>query len=435
MGLLIGVGAMYGAGPSVFPGTTVTGGATTFTKTTTTTFNTGGSSLCDGGVVKIGELTDLTGGLKAQGIGMKGAVDMAISDINAWLQKGGCDLTFQAVVSDYQLKATVALQAMQAFDAAGVSVVVGPLNSDAIVAIYNYLQSNHIVVISPSSTAASLSINDDYLFRTVPTDLYQGQADAREMINLSVNCVIVVNAIGTYSGGLANATATWFASDGGTVIDKIPYDSSATDFSAVISKMNTDWQTAVGMQSCGGADHIAFYAVSFEEFGQLLVQAQQSFPALLNTTQPWFGSDGQAQDTVLTNSTYGALMAQIRLPSTVYNAPSNLKGANFSARFTALYHQSATIYQTGSYDDTWIAALSVIAAGKNDGAAIQAVLTTVANNYYGVTGWLNLGPSGDASPSPGYQIYKVVMQNGNAIWVLAGTWDTATDVVTWTSPP
>lgn len=441
LGVIIGGGAIYGAAPSLGIGggtaTTTVGGGGTTTRviTTTTTSISGASGLCNGANVKLGVLTELTGSLQAQGIGTKTAVEMAVSDINAWLQEGGCNLTFQAVTEDYAGSATTALAKLGALDAAGVSVVVGPLRSDAIVGIYSYLQSHHIVDISPSSTAASLSIDNDYLFRTVPTDLYQGKADAREMVTQGVNCAIVIHAIGTYSGGLANATATWFQTFGGHVIENIPYDSGLADFSAILSRMNTDWNTAVAQSNCNGPDHIAFYAVSFEEFGQMLVQASQQYPALLGTTQPWFGSDGQAQDTVLTNSTYGALMAQIRLPSTVYSAPGNLKGVNFSARFLAQTGTGATIYQTGSYDDTWLAALSVIAAGKSDGPSIQAVLRDVANNYYGVTGWTVLGPSGDALPLFGYQIWKVVIQNGAATWVQAGSWDISTDMVTWTSPP
>ncbi|MBI3840551.1 MAG: ABC transporter substrate-binding protein [Thaumarchaeota archaeon] len=438
VGLLIGAGAVAGFAPSLGLGgvsTVTTGGGGTTTKTVTTTSVSGGNSLCNGGNVKIGVLTELTGSLQAQGIGTKTAVEMAVADINTWLHDGGCNLTFSAVTQDYAGSATTALAKIGELDAAGVTVVVGPLRSDAIVGIYSYIQSHHIVDISPSSTAASLSINDDYLFRTVPTDLYQGQADAREMTERGVNCAIVVHAIGTYSGGLANATATWFETQGGHVIERIPYDSNQADFSAVLSKINTDWNTALAQANCNGADHIAIYAVSFEEFGQILVQANNQYPALLNSTQPWFGSDGQSQDTVLTNSTYGALMAQIRLPSTIYNAPGNLKGDNFSARFLAQTGQGATIYQTGSYDDAWLAALSVMAAGTSDGAAVQSVLRGVAGNYYGVTGWTILGPSGDALPLFGYQIWKVVMVNGSATWVRAGTWDVSTDVVTWTSPP
>ena len=436
VGLLIGAGSIYVATPSL-----TSGNASTTTKTTTTTTTvTGQGGLCSGTTVTIGALLDLSGSLKDQGTVSKYGQALAIQDINNWLNEGSCDLTFKASVQDDGHHPTTSLQQLQSLAAAGVSVVVGPLYSDAVVNDLSYADSSHIVMISPSSTAASLSIDNDYLFRTVPTDLYQGRADAKMMVQNGVQAAIIINCVGTYSGGLANATKVDFANAGGHIVDQIQYTTCdvGDDLTPVLSKMITDWNTAAQTYD---PSKIAIYAVSFEELTTLLIQANASatYRPLLNTVQPWYGDDGQAQDAVISDpATAGYLMAQIRMQSTVF-APSSLAGstreADFSTRFQQAYGRPPTIYGEGAYDDTWIAALSVLAAGKNDGPSIQKVLPGVADNYFGVTGWTLLGPSGDEIPLTGYQIWAVTIDNTKnpaTFWIQTGGWDVHTNTVTWT---
>jgi branched-chain amino acid transport system substrate-binding protein len=437
VGLLIGVGVMYVVAPSVIsPSTVTTGGGVS---TVTTTQTAAASGICNGGTATIGDLTDESGALKAQGIGQAKAVQMAISDINAYVAKGSCHLTFKVATEDYGHDPSKALSSIQALNTQGVTVVVGPLDSDSLKAIYSYASSNHIVIISPSSTAASLS-SLPYLFRTVPTDVYQGEADTAEFLSLGIQDIIVINFVSAYAGGLANSTISDFKAAGGHVQDQIQYQITQTDFTAVLNKMVSDWNAAI---STYPASKVAIYAVSEEELGTLLAQANASatFRPLLHTPQPWFGTDGESQDTVLSTGTTGALMAQIRLPSSVFNAPSNLKGANFSAAYQAATGSAPTVYQTGSYDDTWLAALSILDGQSTDGASINTLLRSVAANYFGVSGWAVMGSTNSALPDPGYQIWEVqncatlsscpgAVGTPPHVWVQVGFWTFATQKVT-----
>ncbi|MBI3841164.1 MAG: ABC transporter substrate-binding protein [Thaumarchaeota archaeon] len=429
---------------------TVGGGSTTTTTKTTTAA--GSVGLCNGQTVTIGGLFDLTDGLSAQGISGKNAMNLAVADINDWLtSNGGCDVHFAATVTDDNGDPNKSLQNLQALHAAGVQVAVGPTFSDAVVADLSYANSNHMVLISPSSTAASLSLPDDYLFRLVPADTYQAQADVAMMLNYSVQAVIVLYHLGTYASGLANATAFDFEAAGGHVVDKITYPKDTVDFTPTLSTMLDDWNTAVATY---GADHVAIYTVSFEELGHILAQANDSasYSALLNTPLPWFGDDGQAQDTLLTNSTVGPYMAKIRLPATIAASPGftggaqNTKTSDFLTRYQTTYGVPASnvAYTLATYDSTWIAALSTLAANANDGTKIQTLLPGIADNYFGVSGWTILGPSGDLIPLSGYQIWSVIQTNdppagaiGTApyVWVQAGSWNVNTGQVTWISKP
>lgn len=471
VGLLIGAGAIYAAAPSLGLGgtttttatststttaittTTVGAGATatvtqtaTATQTTTATavstvtVSKGGGGLCNGQTVTIGALNDLSGALSSQGAGDLAAEKLAIQDVNAYTQAAGCNLTFKLNAVDYKLDNPTALTQLQAMAAAGIQVVVGPLNSGTAQFILSYANSNHIVLISPSSTSPRLhfaDVTNVYLYRTAPNDAAQGQADARIMLDRGAQAVILINRDDTYGNGLANATRSFLLKDSPSVkiFGPYKYDTSTTDFTALLTQINSDYQTASGQV---GAAHVAIFAVSFQELGTLLLQAKSSstYGPLLSTTLPWFGTDGEAQNTLLTNkTTSGPVMAQVRLPSTLFNVVNNSKTIAFVNRLSPSDRAAIAsnfFYSLEGYNDVWLAALSILSAGQNSGTAIHGVYPTVASNFYGLTGWE--GINGNDRIPGSYQIWKVVNPS-NPTWVLAGTWDYNSDTVTWTSPP
>ncbi|MER3602005.1 MAG: hypothetical protein C4339_04710 [Nitrososphaerota archaeon] len=429
VGLLVGLAVMYGIAASTGLGTqTVTVGGGTVTQTVTVA----GGICASGQKITIGVLTDLSGELSDTGTKVRHAVLMAKDDVNSYLQKIGCQLTVDLAIVDYALDNQRALSALQTMAAQGIQAVVGPLNSGAAKFILQFADSNRIVLVSPSSTSPALAIPNDFLFRTVPNDAAQGLAGARMMWDRGVRAAIIVNRHDAYGDGLANATAARFKQLGGTVVDIIAYDTKTTDFTPILAKIQSDFNAAAQQF---GAERVGIYMITFEEIGNMLMTASKSFPSLLSTPQPWFGTDGQAlNNKLITNSTTGPLMVKIRLPSTLYAPVNSTKTVDFIQRFTKALGVTPDAYTMSAYDDVWLITLSTLAAGKYDGQAIQRVFSSVAANYFGLIGWTHLEPSGDLAPSI-YQIWMVVSKGGTPTWVLAGTWDASTDSITWTVPP
>jgi branched-chain amino acid transport system substrate-binding protein len=413
VGLLIGAGAVYLVAPAK-------GSSSTVTATVTT--NAGLS-----GTITIGVLTELTGSLSSEGLRVQAYSSQAIKDINAWLantQWGG-KVTFQTSVVDYKGDPTTADQEVLAFATGGVAAVVGPLNSGSLIAIYKDATSHNVVLISPSSTSPALAGVSPYVYRTAPNDVFQGAADAAEFYGQGVRGLIVTYIDDTYGSGLYNYTSADFSTLGGSgvTVDAVPYSSTLEGvqaFNGVASTISSDYQTLVAKY---GANAVAIDAISFEELGYLLKAAQSNYPSLLSTPQPWYGTDGEQGDTALTNSTYGSLMLQVRMPASVFGYTNSSLSAALCGKFASNPNLSCDSYALGGYDDTWLAALSILDCGANSGACVSKVLPSVSDSYYGVTGWTSLttptGVGGDRAGGP-YQIWCVENQPALGDWVLCG---------------
>lgn len=406
---------------------------------------TGCVSLCSSGkTLTIGELLDLSSSLSNQGTRAKDSSNIAINDINSLLSSTGCNLKFANAVDDYALSNSQGLSDLQALAAAGVQVVVGPLNSGTAQYILSYAGSNHIVLISPSSTSPALAISNDYLYRTVPNDAAQGLADGRIMKDRGATDVIIVERHDTYGDGLANATRDRFTALGGHVEPIIQYDASAADagtldWTPTVSAINTEFNNAKTAGYTAG--QIAIDVVAFEEFSQMIIKAQSSYSSAFPwSTLPWFGTDGEADDAkIITPTSTGTLVSQVRLTATLFATTNNTKSQSLFNSFSSKYSgQTCDSYCLGAYDDVWLGAIATIQAGSYNGTAIQAWLQNYISTYngafYGVTGPISFQASGDRVPTS-YQIWKVVTQSGTPTWVQAGTWDNTSDSVTWTSPP
>ena len=319
-------------------------------------------------------------------------------------------------------------------------VVVGPLNNGAVSAILAYANSNHILLISPSSTSPILHVTDttnNYLFRTAPNDAAQGQAIAREVLTYGAKAAIVINRNDTYGEGLASATTAFLIQDGMTasaIGGPFKYDPLTTDFSSLITQVTNEYNALDTGEASG---HVAIISFSFQELGTLLEQASTQSATLYNDV-PWYGSDSEAQNTLLTPLPVGQYTSHVVLPSTLFNVINNSKTIAFYQKYAGTSQLAAMVgggvfYTMEGYDDVWLAALSIMTAGQNNGKAIHDAFVQVANSFYGLTGWEGLSGN-DRIPSS-EQIWKVVPAGSGGNWVLAGTWDYATDSVTWVNPP
>jgi len=447
--LLIGAGIGYLAAPSsstvtsTVSGTTVTttvGGSTvtttvgagttvtnTVTNTVTTTTGGGGGGLS--GTIQLGAIYSLSGDTAFTGQQEKVATQFAVDDLNAYLKNSSTNLQFNVKLEDDQTDASVALTEVQALVSQGVKEILGPTNSGEARNVISYANANHIVLLTPSSSAPDLAIPNDYLFRNVPTDAVQSAAIARNVIQQGYNYVIIVYRNDAYGTGVNAGFQQHYTAEGGTVLDDIPYTVITTgsyDFSAQLAQMNTDYQSAVAKY---GADHVAIESIMFNEEATMIAQLS-SYSAIAGAR--WFACDGIALSTIFLQGA-GSLSPTIKLDAT-YSAPTRSPiFAAFEARFKAATGQEPSAVTAAAYDDVWIMARAIIDAGTTDGAVVKNLIIPVANSYFGAAGWPNFNAAGDKQTS-NYDIYQVQLVSGSPTWVLIGNWDPIADSVTYSAP-
>ena len=221
---------------STTPTTTETGESSTSTTTTPAAKET---------VIKIGVLTDLSGPLTSDGNDIKKTLEIGKDEINKYFKEKGLPYKVELYVEDTQTNPSICLQKVQSLKARGINLIIGPMSSSEVKNIKNYVTSNKMVIISPSSTAIPIMIgftkpeDKKYVFRFVPNDEFQGKAIAGEIKDMGIKEVVVLYRGDAWGKGLEKAAVENLKKEGINIIDEIEYPSTPepSDWSPYIQKI------------------------------------------------------------------------------------------------------------------------------------------------------------------------------------------------------
>lgn len=426
VGVIVGIGGWYAGVSSVPPAKAVT---TTITKTVsgapvTSTITKTMAAPGLKGEITFGGLFPLTGPISAFAKEMLLAGEFGVSDVNAFLSSAGIPVKIKLVAEDTELKPEVGLEKFKGFVAKGIKVTVGWVSSPVLMHGMSYGNNNHIVMISASSTAPSLAIPGDYVFRVCPDDNKQGTAIARVMYDQGIRYVIPVWRGNTWGDGLKAATQKRFEELGGTYLKGIRYSPGAKEFSAEVSSLASLVKDAINRY---GADKVAVHYIGFQEAAVLFSQASE-YPVL--TKVRWYGSDGTALNKAIVGKSTAAKFAIETKHIAPYYAPTESKSYMRVKDYLAKHgYYEPVPYSFNTYDSVLLATKSMLIAGKYDGEAIKKVLPYVAETTWGSSGWLKLNAAGDRDMAD-YLFYTVTYKNGKYIWIRAGYYSAAADKYT-----
>lgn len=359
-----------------------------------------GLASCDGageGVggdeLVIGGLFSRTGNWNTLGRNAEVALELAVADANVALADNGSDLRVRAEVVDTRLDPQGALAGLNQLIAGGARFVVGPQSSAEVAALKATADAAGVLLLSPSSTAGSLAIAGDNVFRFTPSDGPEGEAIAALMQADGVRAVVPVWRDDAGNSGLEAATRRAFTALGGTVTTGVRYGATTSDFSATVASLRTDVSAA---QAQVGAGNVAVYLAAFDEVVGLFRRAQ-SDPVLSSVR--WYGSDGVALSTALSGDAQAAAFAvRSGYPNPVFGldpAAAPL-AAPLLARIEARTGIAPDAFALAVYDAARVAVQAYVAArAAPEPAALRVYLAQAANAYFGATGWTALNEAGD----------------------------------------
>ena len=188
--------------------------------------------------VKIGMLTALTGALAPFGPPIQQGADLAVEQINEAGGIMGRELVL--VVRDSATAEAVGRDAAaKLVEIDGVPALIGALSSGVTLASSSVTIPSQVVQISPASTSPAITDleDNDFLFRTVVSDAFQGVVQAALALDLGYKNVSVIYVNNAYGKGLALVFKKNFEAKGGKVLAMVPYEGEKPSYRGEVEQV------------------------------------------------------------------------------------------------------------------------------------------------------------------------------------------------------
>ncbi len=371
--------------------------------------------------INIGVLMGFSGPLEKLAPPIAAGAELAIKNID---EQGGTKYGKLVPVRDDSTCADATAAANAAdrlINSKKVLAIVGPMCSGATISAANTAAvPTNTVMISPSATAPSLTTLDDHdlIFRTAPSDAYQGQVMARLLMSKDITDVAVAYVNNDYGKGLADTFTAAYKAAGGTVAAVAPHEEGRADYRADLGNL-----------AASGAQTLVLIAYAQGSGKTMLRQAIES-----GDFTTFVGADGMISDDLFKGMDTAALEGMIGTKPGTPDVPGS-KVFQDLAKAAGL--DPSQIYEPEAYDAAFILALAIEKNGaKRDGmpAAVHAVANPPGEvilpgewkkakdiidgggdvNYEGATGPVNFDEHGDVA---GY-ILEETVKDGK--WIAVG---------------
>jgi len=341
--------------------------------------------------VAIGALLALTGDGSSLGEASKAALELAVEDTNAYLASIGSEMRMQLIIKDTRTDPIVALEKLQNLSSEGVKIVIGPGASAEIKTVKAYADENDILLISHASTAPSLAIPGDNVFRFCTEDTYQAAAIANRMRNDGVSVIVPMWRGDVWGNDLTNATNERFKALGGTVVDGVRYNVSTVNFSTAIDSLNSTVAEAIAQYG----DVVAVYFVSFDELVPIFIEAQNQ--SNLSNVR-WYGCDATALNKELVQNDQAARFAvRTGFECSLFRGEQTDETVAVMKEIEEKLGRTPETYALAAYDALLVITHVYQATGETDdiGVLKEAVVKATASYYYGSEEWSALNKAGD----------------------------------------
>jgi ABC-type branched-subunit amino acid transport system substrate-binding protein len=366
--------------------------------------------------ILIGALLPLSGTLSSFGESAEASLRLAVDDVNNQLAKSGSSSRVGLVIEDTKTDPNVAREKLMDLASKGIRIVIGPSTSAAVAAVKEYADENGILIVSSSSTAPSLAIPNDNVFRFVPDDTYQAEALAKKMWDEGTRVVIPIWRTDVFGNNLQSLLKEKFEKLGGKVVDGIGYDPPVGDFAASLHRINfIVWEQELSSLTSKvndavsqyGVDKVGVYIVAYDEIVPIMIQANRHQE--LQSVR-WYGSDGSAQlEGLIKNVEAAEFAVKTNFLNPIYRVEASDSFKELEERIVEEIGRVPRSYAEVAYDEFWVAALTLnnyTGTEQDDITSLREAFINTANLYTGVTGRTELNDAGDRKYAP-YDFWAV----------------------------
>lgn len=370
--------------------------------------------------INVRGLFSLTGNWSTLGTTSKAAIELAAEDINAYLAAKNASFRMSTSVADTKLETELAKTLFTQAKDEKISFIIGPQSSAELTAIKPLSDAAEVIVISQSSTAGSLAIANDAIFRFCPSDKIEGAAMAATIFKKGIKGLVTIARDDAGNKGLQSSTGAAFTAKGGETTPLLPYSTTLTNYSSVISDIK-DWLGA--LITTYGADKVGIYLASFDEGVEIFKLAAAD--PMLNSVK-WFGADGVALSTAFLTPAVGDFIIKTSFFAPAFGLPvaHEAKWKPVAARIKTKSGIEPDAFALVAYDAMWTIAYTIEAnnSSTDNFANLKYNFVDQAGKFSGVVGAETLDAAGDRATGT-FDYFSVVKEGNNYVWKLVGKSD------------
>ncbi len=320
---------------------------------------------------------------------VKAGTELAVDEINS--QGGINGKKIKVIYEDDQISPTLGVSALQKLiNVEKVPVIIQAAGSSVMLAEAPIAEKNKVVLISPTVSNYKIKYAGDYIFRTWPSDAYQGKALAKFTLKeLKHSRAAIVSINNDYGIGLQQEFRRSFEQEGGEILTTEGFDPGTTDFRTLITKLISINPPVVLLAS------------HYRESALFLKQAKE-----LNFFPIFIGGDGNFAPDLIKLSGGGAEGMYV---SNLYWDPNSDDPLvrKFVDTFRSSYGKDPEVYGAAGYDCLKVVARAIETGGYSS-EEIKNALYGI-NKFKGVTGDITIDHFGEVEGS--YDIFQI--KNGN----------------------
>ena len=376
------------------------------------------------GTIQIGGLFPLTGSLSNLGEDARAGANLAVIDFNEYLEKLESNWELYMITEDSGTSPTITLEKITSLKAKNTNIVLGPASSAEVSYVKGYVDSNNMLIISYGSSATSLSIPNDSLYRLAPDTTQQGNAIANIIYSEGITTLIPIWRGDVWGDGLHDSIFSEFTRIGGTVDEGIRYFPDTTEFPIETSFLSQRVQHHLDSID---AEKIGVLIIGFQEYVQIIYSASQY--DVLDDIR-WFGSPGVTETSQMVNDpTLKEFSEKTQFTAVQFGASYSSEYDKVKKRIELEIGRPAGIYAFSAYDSVWIFGLTMLETQSDEVSIVKSKIPEIADNYIGVIGSTKLNNAGDLATA-NYDIVGIK----NDQWFLAGTYNATSGIISETGP-
>ncbi|MDD4600405.1 Leu/Ile/Val-binding protein [bioreactor metagenome] len=355
--------------------------------------------------IKIGILSELTGGNATMGTSTANGIKMAIKEANA---KGGVlGKQINAVVADNKSEPSESANAMTKLTTQDrVVAVTGVFSSSNAMAASNVAEANKIPFLAVGATNPKVTVDEksgkvkDNTFRVCFIDPFQGTVGANFVLNTLKlqKAAILVDNSSDYSKGLSAFFKDAFTKGGGSILSEEAYLQKDQDFKTILTKVK-----AMNPE-------VIYVPGYYEEVGKIVKQARE-----LDMNMPIIGGDGWDSPKLVEIAT-GANLNNTYFTNHYSVEDTNPVSQAFVAAYKKEYGQVPDALAVLGYDAANVLIDAIKRANSAEPAKIREALAAT-KDYPAISGSTTLNATHDAVKSAviiemkdGKQVFKATVK-------------------------